>query len=139
MPTHPSSLPEVLAAHTRLPVRHAEDGMPVEPGHVYVIPPNAILTIETTDIAEAQKTIEPALDKVTKRWKLDEVVTNTGKPSELYYIVRTRKSVDRDALLTAIRTSGNGAIANADIEIGDALAVEQGEEKREKKKQEQSP
>ena len=98
---------------------------------------NAIVTIATTDISEAQKTVEPALDKVTKRWKLDEVVTNTGKPSELYYIVRTRKSVDRDAMLTAVRTSGNGAIANADIEIGDALAVEKGEEKREKKKQEQ--
>ena len=94
---------------------------------------NAILTIATTDIAEAQKTVEPALDKVTKRWKLDEVVTNTGKPSELYYIVRTRKSVDRDALLTAVRTSGNGAIANADIEIGDALAVEQGRGKAREK------
>src|SRR4030095_11210003 len=61
---------------------------------------NAIVTIATNEIAEAQKSVEPALDKVTKRWKLDEVVTNTGgKPSELYYIVRTRKSVDRDALL----------------------------------------
>jgi hypothetical protein len=98
---------------------------------------NAIVTIATSDIAEAQKNLEPALDKVTKRWKLDEVVTNTGKPSELYYIVRTRKSVDRDALLTALRTSGNGTIENADVEIGDALAVEKVEEKRERKKQEQ--
>jgi len=98
---------------------------------------NAIVTIATSDIAEAQKNVEPALDKVTKRWKLDEVVTNTGKPSELYYIVRTRKSVDRDALLTALRTSGNGTIENADVEIGDALAVEKVEEKRERKKQEQ--
>jgi hypothetical protein len=99
---------------------------------------NAIVTIATSDISEAQKTVEPALDKVTKRWKLDEVVTNTGKPSELYYIVRTRKSVDRDALLTAIRASGNGTIAAADIEIGDAFAVEKVEKKREKKKQDQS-
>jgi len=98
---------------------------------------NAIVTIATSDIAEAQKNVEPALDKVTKRWKLDEVVTNTGKPSELYYIVRTRKSIDRDALLTALRNSGNGTIENADVEIGDALAVEKVEEKRERKKQEQ--
>ena len=100
---------------------------------------NAIVTIETNEIAEAQKSVEPALDKVTKRWKLDEVVTNTGmgKPSQLYYIVRTRKSIDRDALLTALRHSGNGTIENADVEIGEALAAEKVEEKRERKKQEQ--
>ena len=75
-------------------------------------------------------------EQETKRWKLDEVVTNTGKPSELYYIVRTRKSVEGDALLTAIRSSGNGTIDSANIEIGDAMAIEAGEERRERKKQE---
>jgi hypothetical protein len=99
---------------------------------------NAIVTIATNEIAEAQKNVEPALDRVTKRWKLDEVVTNTGKPSELFYIVRTRKSVDRDALLTALRNSGNGAIENADVEIGEALAAEKIEEKRERKAKEQA-
>ena len=97
---------------------------------------NAIVTIATHQISDAQKHVEPALDKVTKRWKLDEVVTNNGKPSQLFYIVRTRKAVDRATLLTALRTSGNGTIEAADVEIGDALAVEQGEEKRERKKQE---
>jgi hypothetical protein len=97
---------------------------------------NAVVSVMTNEISEAQKNVEPALDKTTKRWKLDEVVTNTGKPSELYYIVRTRKSVERDALLTAIRTSGNGTIDSVDVEIGDALAIEAGEERRERKKQE---
>ena len=99
---------------------------------------NAIVTIAANDIAEAQKSVEPTLDRVTKRWKLDEVVTNKGKPSELFYIVRTRKSIDRDALLTAVRTSANGAIAAADVETSDALAAERVEEKRERKKQEQA-
>ena len=49
----------------------------------------------------------------------------------------TRKSVSRDAMLTAIRASGNGVIASADVEIGDALAKEAGELRQERKKQEQ--
>ncbi|HTE44199.1 MAG TPA: DUF4956 domain-containing protein, partial [Gemmatimonadaceae bacterium] len=45
---------------------------------------NAVVSIMTNKIAEAQQHVEVALDQATKRWKLDEVVTNTGKPSELY-------------------------------------------------------
>jgi hypothetical protein len=98
---------------------------------------NAIVTVTTTDITEAQEHVAVALDEVTKRWQLDEVVTNTGKPSELYYLIRTRKSVNRDAILTAIRASGNGAITVAEVEIGDALAKEAGEARLERKRLEQ--
>jgi len=98
---------------------------------------DAIVTVTTGKLAEAQEQVETALDRVTKRWKLDEVVTNAGKPSELYYIVRTRKSVSRDAILTAIRANGDGVIAGADVEIGDALAKEAGELRQERKAQEQ--
>jgi len=98
---------------------------------------DAVVTVTTTNLAEAQERVGAALDQVTKRWKLDEVVTNTGKPSELYYLVRTRKSVSRDALLTAIRASGHGVIAEAEAEIGDALAKEAGERREERKKRDQ--
>ncbi len=98
---------------------------------------DAVVTVTTNKLSEAQKHVEPALDHITKRWKLDEVVTNTGKPSELYYLIHTRKSMSRDALLTAIRASGNGLIAEADVEIGDALAKEAGELRQERKKLEQ--
>jgi hypothetical protein len=98
---------------------------------------DAIVTVTTSKLAEAQQQVETALDRVTKRWKLDEVVTNTGKPSELYYIVRTRKAVSRDAMLTAIRAEGNGAVDDADVEIGDALAKEAGEVRQARKKREQ--
>lgn len=98
---------------------------------------DAVVTVTTTQLAEAQKHIELALDDVTKRWKLDEVVTNTGKPSELYYLVRTRKSVSRDALLTAIRAGSVGLISEAEVEIGDAVAKEAGELRQERKDREQ--
>jgi hypothetical protein len=99
---------------------------------------NAVLAVTTTEVDGAQKHIEKTLNDVSKRWKLDEVVTNVGKPSELYYLVRQRKSAGRDEIVTAIRSGSNGFIDQADIEVGDALAKEAGELRQERKKAEAS-
>ncbi|MCA1810395.1 MAG: chemotaxis protein CheB [Halobacteriales archaeon] len=45
-PGHASVLTGLLARATRMVVAEAQDGVLVQPGHVYVMPPNAILTIE---------------------------------------------------------------------------------------------
>ena len=45
-PDHKSLLAEVMGRFSRLPVVSIEDNASVEANHVYVIPPNAILTIE---------------------------------------------------------------------------------------------
>lgn len=82
---------------------------------------NSLLTITTDRVAEAQVLAEKALEKLTKRWKLDEVVTNTGKPSEIYYLVRLKKSVPKDELLTAIHDNADGVIATADLETGEPI------------------
>jgi hypothetical protein len=58
---------------------------------------------------------------MTKRWKLDEVITNTGKPCEIYYLVRLKKSVPRDDLLTALHQNADGLIDSANIETGEPL------------------
>jgi len=44
-PTHKGMMPELLGRHTQMKVVEAEDGMEVQPNHVYVIPPNADLSI----------------------------------------------------------------------------------------------
>jgi two-component system, chemotaxis family, CheB/CheR fusion protein len=44
-PTHESALVELLARTTRMPVVEAKHGTRVEPARVYVIPPNASMTI----------------------------------------------------------------------------------------------
>ncbi|MDR0184203.1 chemotaxis protein CheB [Lysobacter arvi] len=44
-PDHASMLPELVARYTRLAVFEAADGMEVEAGHVYIIPPDSTLTI----------------------------------------------------------------------------------------------
>ena len=45
-PDYRSNLTELLSRCSALPVAEVQNGMMVEPGHVYVIPPNAVLTIE---------------------------------------------------------------------------------------------
>lgn len=42
---HISRLPEIIARVTGMPVGHAADGVRIEPGHVYVIPPDALLSV----------------------------------------------------------------------------------------------
>jgi hypothetical protein len=90
---------------------------------------NAILTITTNDLTRAQSLVEPGLEQVARRWRLDEVVTNEGKPSELYYLVKVRKTTTRDSVLTAIRTRAGESIQAADLEIGNAGAREVVEQK----------
>jgi len=82
---------------------------------------NSILTVTTDDVAEAQRQVEEVLDRMTKRWDLDEVVTNVGKPSEIYYLIRLKKSMPRDVLLTAIHENADGIIASADLETADPV------------------
>jgi two-component system CheB/CheR fusion protein len=45
-PDHDSALVPIIASYTTMPVHIASDGAPVNPGEVYVIPPNVTLTIK---------------------------------------------------------------------------------------------
>jgi hypothetical protein len=89
---------------------------------------NAVLTITTDQVTEAQAKVETVLEKMTKRWRLDEVVTNVGKPSEIYYLTRLKKTVSRDDILTGIRDNAGETIATADLEIGEPAAEEKNEQ-----------
>src|SRR6267154_1750385 len=44
-PGHPSALTQLLARATQMPVREVSNNMPVQPNHVYVIPPNTAMVI----------------------------------------------------------------------------------------------
>jgi two-component system CheB/CheR fusion protein len=45
-PARESKVSEILGRTTRIPVVQAQDGMRVEPDHIYVIPPNCDMTID---------------------------------------------------------------------------------------------
>jgi two-component system, chemotaxis family, CheB/CheR fusion protein len=45
-PQQPSMLASLLSSVTSMPVREAESGTTVKPNHVYVIPPNTLMSID---------------------------------------------------------------------------------------------
>ncbi len=45
-PSHKSMMVELLARHTAMTVCQAADGMPIEPEHLYVIPPGTYLSVD---------------------------------------------------------------------------------------------
>lgn len=80
---------------------------------------NAVLAITTDRVTEAQQLAEAVLEEKSRRWRLDEVETHVGKPSEVYYLLRLKKSVTRDELLTAIRAGAGDRIVTVDLESRD--------------------
>ena len=82
---------------------------------------NAVLTVTTDNLSDAQSAVERVLAQTTKRWKLDEVVTNTGKPSEIYYLVRLKKIVTRDEFLTAIHDNAGAFVEFANLETNEPV------------------
>jgi hypothetical protein len=77
---------------------------------------DSVLSVRAYDVQAAQARIEKILEEKTKRWDLDEVVANTGRPSEIYYLTRLKKSVPRDDFLTAIHENADGVIDSVDLE-----------------------
>ncbi|MEO8199129.1 MAG: chemotaxis protein CheB [Gemmatimonadota bacterium] len=53
-PSRPSSMTELLQGHTELKVVAAQDGMQVEPNHIYMIQPDRYLTIENHTLHQTQ-------------------------------------------------------------------------------------
>ena len=55
---HKSLLVELVAKHTHMHVQEAQHGVPVQPGYVYVIPNDKILTIKNSQLVLSEKEIE---------------------------------------------------------------------------------
>lgn len=53
-PTHESMMVDLLVGHTSMTVRQAMDGMPIEPDHLYVIPPAAYLSVANSALRLSQ-------------------------------------------------------------------------------------
>ena len=95
---------------------------------------NAVLTIISDSIGESQPAVEEVLDEYTRRWTLDEVVSEEGKPSCLYYLVRLRNSVTKNDLITAIHAEAGSTINSASLELGDGLAKQEEAKAKEEEK-----
>lgn len=54
-PHHESVLTQILSTRTALPVQEATEGLAVEPDHIYIIPPNAVMTLVQGHLALAAR------------------------------------------------------------------------------------
>ena len=87
---------------------------------------NAVVMVVTDKVPEAQKKVGDVLESIARRWRLDEVVSNVGKPSELSYLVRIPKSVSKDQLLTEVVAKAGDDIISADIRLAEEAQIDAG-------------
>lgn len=86
-----SMLPEILERETWMPVQAATDGQRVEPGHIYVLAPNNVLTIE----GGCLRVYEPAPDQPAER-----------NPIDIFFSALAR---DQGAFAVGVVLSGSGS------------------------------
>ena len=82
---------------------------------------NALLSFTTEEPAVVQPAVEETLNRLTKRWILDEVASSEGKPTELSYLVKLKKTMPGDVLMTEIRSVVGTKLLGCDIELSEAL------------------
>jgi hypothetical protein len=85
---------------------------------------NALVSLTTEEPSAIQPAVEATLGKLTKRWKLDEIATPEGKPAEICYLVKLRKSTPGDTLMMELRAAAGEKLLAVDIELSDALEQE---------------
>jgi hypothetical protein len=76
-------------------------------------------------VGEAQPIVQRVLTAMSKRWVLDDITEHSGKPSEMYYLVRLNKRVTRDDLITAIRAEAGGLITSIELEIAEHVVPDE--------------
>ena len=107
-PKHESLLPELLAREVQVPVQAVHDEAPVEPGNVYVIPPNTSLTIEGGVLRLGPRQSRPELGKPIDGF-LSSLAHDQG--DRAVGIILSGTGSDGTAGLRAIKEGGGMTIA----------------------------
>jgi two-component system CheB/CheR fusion protein len=107
-PTHASLLVEALDRSTTMPLVQATDGLRVEPNHVYVIPPNTLLTLRKGALAlkrrDAGRRAPMAIDRFFLSLALERRQRAVG-------VILSGTASDGTLGLKAIRAAGGLALA----------------------------
>ena len=110
-PQHPSMLASLLSRTTAMPVMEVQPRTPVQPNHVYVIPPNTLMRI-TGDVLE----LEPRPEE-------------RGAPRPIDYFFRSL-AVDQKTIAIGVILSGadsDGALGLQAIRADGGIAIVQSE------------
>ena len=110
-PSHRSMLTELLRPHTAMPVVEATDGMRAEPNHIFIIPPNATLTIKA-GVLQVKK---PAPARQHRR-PIDSFFSSLAEDQgeHAVCIVLSGTGSDGTAGLRVVKEHGGLALAQAD-------------------------
>lgn len=116
-PKHPSMLSELLARHTPLRVLEAEQGLPVEPNHIYVIRPDTALGVQGGKISLSSP---PADHKV--RLPVNHLFRSIAKEygARSVAIVLSGGGSDGSAGLREVKTVGGLTLAQTPHSSGQA-------------------
>ena len=112
-PDHKSALTELLGRTTTMPVIEAEDGGLVEANNVYVIPPNATLTIEDRRLS----VVRPAPPRERRR-PIDTFFSSLAEDQgeNAVCIILSGTGSDGTIGLKEIKESGGFALAQAEFD-----------------------
>ncbi len=102
-PHRESAFSQILERHTQMPVRQIEQGMAIEPNHVYVIPPNCNLTI-TDSRLHITDLNQPRINNATIDLFFRSLAESQG--SNAIGVVLSGSGSDGTAGLTAIKGEG---------------------------------
>ncbi|HZR81704.1 MAG TPA: chemotaxis protein CheB, partial [Candidatus Binatia bacterium] len=108
-PQHESALAELLAAHSRLPVVQATDGVELLPDHVYVNPPNAQLVVDQHQLR--------LLPRPTDRSQF--------MPIDAFFTSLAESARDRAIAVVMSGTASDGTIGFRDIKAAGGITIAQ--------------
>lgn len=111
-PQHASMLPALLSRTTAMPVMEIQHGMPVNPNHVYVIPPNTLMRLE-----EGVLKLEPRPEERGAPRPIDWFFHSLAADRKAAAIGVILSGADSDGALglRAIRDEGGIAIVQSEI------------------------
>ena len=112
-PHHPSMLVELLRPQTRMPVAEAKDGIAVVANAVYIIPPNATLTIEGGML----RVVTPAPERQRRR-PIDTFFASLAQDQGEQAVAIVLSGVGSDGSLgvRAIKEQGGFTVAQAECD-----------------------
>ena len=114
-PTHESMMAELLAHQTTLTVRQAVDGAPIEPDHLYVIPPGTYLTVADAALRLSERDPEHGA-RLPFDVLLDSLAGEFGERAAC--VVLSGTGADGSRGLKAVKEHGGLVIAQEPEEAG---------------------
>ena len=107
-PDHSSALAEILGRHTRMTVEQAQDNTRVLPNHVYIIPPNATLTVK-----DGLLSVAPPDEPRGHRTPIDSLFRSLAEDygENAVCIMLSGTGTDGTLGLTAVKENGGMAMA----------------------------